>query len=128
MAKIKFGIDLGTTNSAISKIEKGKVKIMKSDVQKDTMPSCVSFNKKQMITVGDRAYNQLKTDKLRGLKAQSNKDGSNVFVEFKRTMGSDKKYASSFMNKEYSSQELSSEVLKKLKSFHNQMIWIIRKI
>ena len=52
MAKIKFGIDLGTTNSSISKIEKGKVKIMKSDVQKDTMPSCVSFNKKQMINTG----------------------------------------------------------------------------
>ena len=76
MAKIKFGIDLGTTNSAISKIEKGKVKIIKSDVQKDTMPSCVSFNKKQMISAGDRAYNQLKLDKLRGLKAQNN----NCFV------------------------------------------------
>ena len=28
MAKIKFGIDLGTTNSAIAKVEKGKVMIL----------------------------------------------------------------------------------------------------
>jgi len=116
MAKIKFGIDLGTTNSAISKIEKGKVKIMKSDIQKDTMQSCVSFNKKQTISVGERSYNQLKRDRLQSLKAKKSGD-DNVFIEFKRTMGSDKKYASSFMNKEYSSEELSSEVLKKLKSF-----------
>lgn len=116
MAKMKFGIDLGTTNSAISKIEKGKVKIMKSDVQKDTMPSCVSFNKKQIITVGERAYNQLKRDRLQSLKAKKSRD-DNVFIEFKRTMGSDKKYTPSFMSKEYSSEELSSEILKKLKSF-----------
>lgn len=116
MAKIKFGIDLGTTNSAISKITKGKVKIMKSDVQKDTIPSCISINKKKMIGVGDRAYNQLKSDRLNALKAKKSGD-QNGFIEFKRTMGSDMKYPSSFMSKDYSSEEFSAEILKKLKSF-----------
>ena len=45
--KIDYGIDLGTTNSAISRIENGEIKIIKSlDTQKDTSPSCVAFNKK----------------------------------------------------------------------------------
>ena len=42
-AKIIYGIDLGTTNSSIARIIDGKPKIQKSDVQKDTMPSCVHF-------------------------------------------------------------------------------------
>ncbi len=36
-----------------------------------------------------------------------------AFIEFKRTMGTDKKYASSNMGKDYTSEDLSSEVLKK---------------
>ena len=50
----------------------------------------------------------LKTEKTMSL---------NTFIEFKRTMGSDKKYHSSFMEADFSSEELSAEVLKKLKSF-----------
>lgn len=116
MNKIKYGIDLGTTNSAIAVIDKGESDVIKSEVQKDTMPSCVSFSKKQSVSVGDRAYNQLASDKVKALKV--GKEGnSNTFIEFKRTMGSDKKYHSVFMDKDFSSEELSSEVLKKLKSF-----------
>ena len=44
--KIDYGIDLGTTNSAISRMEKGEPVAIKTDVLKDTMPSCVSVNKK----------------------------------------------------------------------------------
>ena len=51
--KIDYGIDLGTTNSAISRIEKGEVKIIKSlDKQSDTSPSCVAFNKKGSVLWG----------------------------------------------------------------------------
>src|SRR5690606_940787 len=42
---------------------------------------------------------------------------SNFFIEFKRTMGTDKKYFSSHMDRNFTSEELSAEVLKKLKSF-----------
>ena len=43
--KIDYGIDLGTTNSAICRMEKGEPVIIKTDVLKDTMPSCVAVNK-----------------------------------------------------------------------------------
>ena len=39
--KMKYGIDLGTTNSAICKIENGEPVIRKTDTLKDTLPSFV---------------------------------------------------------------------------------------
>ncbi|MAV64808.1 MAG: heat-shock protein Hsp70 [Candidatus Marinimicrobia bacterium] len=114
--KIDYGIDLGTTNSAIVRMQNGEPKIIKSDTQKDTIPSCVNFRKKKSISVGDAAYNQFKQDKINALKT-FDLNLTNCFIEFKRTMGTSKKYFSSHMNKEYTSEELSSEVLKKLKSF-----------
>ena len=116
MSRIKYGIDLGTTNSAIAVIEKGESVIIKSEIQKDTMPSCVGINKKKSISVGERTFNQLNSEKLAALK-KGKANSSNTFIEFKRTMGSDKKYHSSFMETDFSSEDLSSEVLKKLKSF-----------
>ena len=116
MSRIKYGIDLGTTNSAIAVIEKGESIIIKSEIQKDTMPSCVGINKKKSISVGERTFNQLNSEKLAALK-KGKANFSNTFIEFKRTMGSDKKYHSSFMETDFSSEDLSSEVLKKLKSF-----------
>jgi molecular chaperone DnaK len=116
MSRIKYGIDLGTTNSAIAIIEKGESVIIKNESQHDITPSCISYNKKKSITLGIRAYNQLSSDKLTALK-KGEATESNTFIEFKRTMGSDKKYPSSFMETEFSSEVLSSEVLKKLKSY-----------
>lgn len=112
--KIDYGIDLGTTNSAISRMENGEPTIKKTDTLKDTMPSCIYINKKKAIQAGDSAYNALKRDKLKSMKGSSD---SNAFIEFKRTMGTDKKYFSSNLEKDLSSEELSAEVLKTLKSF-----------
>ena len=114
--KIDYGIDLGTTNSGIARMENGEPIIKKTDTLKDTMSSCISFNKKQSILAGDAAVNALKADKLKAMK-DFKAESSNTFIEFKRTMGTDKTYSSSNMNKEFTSEELSSEVLKKLKSF-----------
>ncbi|MCW3805676.1 Hsp70 family protein [Plebeiibacterium marinum] len=114
--KIDYGIDLGTTNSAISRMEHGEPVIKKTDTLKDTMPSCVYVNKKKAIQVGDSAYNAMKRDKLKAMKSFDS-DASNSFIEFKRTMGTDKKYNSTNMGKEFSSEELSAEVLKTLRSF-----------
>ena len=61
--KIDYGIDLGTTNSAICRMEKGEPVIIKTDVLKDTMPSCVSFTRRQSVKAGDSAFNDLKSDK-----------------------------------------------------------------
>jgi molecular chaperone DnaK len=114
--KIDYGIDLGTTNSAISRMENGEPTIKKTDTLKDTMPSCVYINKKKSIQVGDSAYNALKRDKLKAM-GTWNSENDNSFIEFKRTMGTDKKFSSKNLGKEQSSEELSAEVLKTLKSF-----------
>ena len=114
-AKIDYGIDLGTTNSAIARMENGEAVIKKTDTLKDTMPSCVHFNKKKSVIVGDDAANALRSDRLRTLKTLT--ADTNTFIEFKRTMGSDKKFFSSNMKQTFTSEDLSAEVLKKLKSF-----------
>lgn len=114
--KIDYGIDLGTTNSAIIRMEKGKPVVIKTDVLKDTMPSCVSVTKKGSIKAGDSAYNTMKSDKRTATKSWE-KGASNTYVEFKRTMATDTKYQCDNLNKSFSSEELSAEVLKTLKSF-----------
>ncbi len=114
--KIDYGIDLGTTNSAIARMENGIPVIKKSDTLKDTVPSCVHFNKRKDILVGDTAFNVFKNDKARALKTPELVN-SNTFIEFKRTMGTTHNYACSNMARDFSSEELSAEVLKKLKSF-----------
>lgn len=118
MPKIKmcYGIDLGTTNSAIVKMENGEAVIIKSDTLKDTLPSCVSFTRKKITRVGDGAYNDLRQDKARATKSWST-NKQNVFIEFKRTMGLDKEFYSSNMEESFNSEQLSAEVLKTLKSF-----------
>lgn len=114
--KIDYGIDLGTTNSAICRMENGEPKIIKNDAQTDTMSSCVFFTKKKSIRVGQSAFNEMKSDKRRATKTWS-KEMSTIYAEFKRTMATNTRYHSSFMERDYSSEELSAEVLKTLKSF-----------
>lgn len=121
--KLIYGIDLGTTNSSIARISEGKPKIQKSDVQKDTMSSCVRFHLRkkkdgfatQETIVGENAFNQLVVDWTNALKYPDR--SIDTFSEFKRTMGTDVKYFSAAMDKSYDSEELSAEVLKKLLSF-----------
>jgi molecular chaperone DnaK len=113
--KIDYGIDLGTTNSAIARMENGIPTIKKSDTLKDTFPSCINFNKKQDVIVGDAAYNIMKTDNARALKTFET-GSTNTFIEFKRTMGTTHTVESSNMGRSYSSEELSAEILKTLKS------------
>lgn len=116
--KIDYGIDLGTTNSGISRIEIGEPIIKKTDTLKDTMPSCVYINKKKAIQAGDSALNALNKEKRNAMKSWDS-DDDNAFIEFKRTMGTDKKYTSTNLEKDLNSEELSAEVLKTLKSFVN---------
>lgn len=115
--KVNYGIDLGTTNSAIARMEAGKPTVKKIEVTDDTMPSCVYFQKNKSCHIGKKAYNSMKSDKRRAMK-RMDAEASNTYLEFKRTMGTDKRYISTNMDgREYSSEELSAEVLKALKSF-----------
>ena len=113
MSKINFGIDLGTTNSAIAKIENGKPMIVTTG-RADIIPSCVAIQNGGRFLVGDRAkiiYAQEKEKELR--------DGTkpNSFIEFKREMSNPFTYQSTNLGRDISPEELSAEVLKTLKSF-----------
>ncbi len=112
--KIDYGIDLGTTNSALARMEMGEPTIKKTDTLKDTMPSCVGFNKKKSVLAGDPALNVFRSDVLRA--SRTNSDENNFFIEFKRTMGTDKTFPSANMGRNYSSEQLSAEILKKFRT------------
>lgn len=102
---INFGIDLGTTNSAIAKFEKGQVVVFKNPVgQKDTLPSVVAFRKDKII-VGEKAREYL-------LKASGEVAGS-----FKRKMGTTETWYFSSLGAHKTPVELSAFVLRELKNF-----------
>lgn len=118
--KVDYGIDLGTTNSAIARMENGE-SVIKSNNLGDTTPSCVHFsmNKKgvKTIKVGQNAKSLMFSDVMKGL-GQDSPANPNGFIEFKRAMGTDMVYSSDNMDKpHYTPEELSAEVLKTLKSY-----------
>ena len=115
--KIDYGIDLGTTNSAIARMEGGDAVILKSDDnQMDTTPSCVSFKKNKSIFVGQHARNAVDSEAVAAFK-QRTKAKQNSYQEFKRTMGTDHLYPCANMERSFSSEELSADVLKKLRGY-----------
>lgn len=113
---IDYGIDLGTTNSAICRMEYGEPVIIRSDSGMETMPSCVSFKKGGTIRIGQSAYADLWNDKLRALKKKSAM-ASNSCIEFKRYMGSDKRFSNANAEHPWSPEELSAQIVKTLCSF-----------
>ncbi len=119
--KIDFGIDLGTTNSAIAVMQDGEATIIKSDDdQRDITPSCVFFNKKQTVRVGDKAKNNISEEATQSFnyrKKGGHTSGPNGYQEFKRNMGTDYRYVSDFMQDSFTAEALSAEVLKKLKGY-----------
>lgn len=105
---INFGIDLGTTNSAIAKFVKGEVIVFTNpqDYGRSTLPSVVSF-KKDKITVGSKA------------KEFQEKDPKSVIGIFKRKMGTSETFKIKSTGESKSPIELSALVLKELKTFVN---------
>ncbi len=97
-------------------MEHGKPVIIRSDIGMETMPSCVSFKKGGTLNVGYSAYSDLGRSKLRALKKKSGRSTDSC-IEFKRYMGSDKTYMSSYAEHLWTPEELSAQVLKSLCSF-----------
>ena len=117
--RIDYGIDLGTTNSVIARMERGEPTVVRSNrYASDTTPSAVAFSRRRgRIQVGRMAYNQLKMDRLHALK-HDDPDLRNVFIEFKRTMGTDHVDSPSVdPSNSFTSEALSAEILKALRSY-----------
>lgn len=121
--KIDYGIDLGTTNSAIARMENGESVIKQTKIGMDTLPSCVYFSKnkkgERALRIGMKAKDAVYSDAITAL-SKNEPPKEFGYLEFKREMGSDKKYSNENMPKAYySPEELSAEVLKELKSLIN---------
>ena len=98
------GIDLGTTNSCLA-IPDGDHGFEIIDNQADRMsvtPSAVLINGKGRMLIGQRAYNSQKVEDLA--------------IQFKRQMGLSKMIPFSSAGIEKAPEELSSEILKQLRS------------
>ncbi len=99
MSKKVIGIDLGTTNSCVSVMENGEVKVIANPEGSRTTPSVVSFKNGEII-VGEAAKRQ----------AVTNKD---TVSSIKRHMGT--AYKEHVNDKDYTPQEISAMILQNLK-------------
>ncbi|MEY4714059.1 MAG: molecular chaperone DnaK [Actinomycetota bacterium] len=95
------GIDLGTTNSAVTVLEAGEPKVIANAEGFRTTPSVVAFTKDGNILVGETAKRQAVTNVDRTVSS------------VKRHMGTDWKFAVD--DKNYTPQEISARILMKLK-------------
>jgi molecular chaperone DnaK len=95
------GIDLGTTNSAVTVLEAGEPKVIANAEGFRTTPSVVAFTKDGNILVGETAKRQAVTNVDRTVSS------------VKRHMGTDWKFGVD--EKNYTPQEISARILMKLK-------------
>jgi molecular chaperone DnaK len=95
------GIDLGTTNSAVTVLEAGEPKVIANAEGFRTTPSVVAFAKDGNVLVGETAKRQAVTNVDRTVSS------------VKRHMGTDWKF--SVDDKAYTPQEISARILMKLK-------------
>jgi molecular chaperone DnaK len=101
---IDFGIDLGTTNSAIAVLDGVAQRIIKNNEDQDTTPSAVLIDKNKQVHVGQRAKNA------------TLKKPNDAYVEFKRRMGTEFVYHFKASSERRKPEELSAEVLKSLRA------------
>lgn len=101
---VDYGIDLGTTNSAISVLNGVEPEIIKDNEGQETTPSAVWIDKRNRLRIG------------RAAKFRCEEDQDNTCVEFKLQMGTAdwmKRFVAS--GRELGPEDLSAEVLKSLK-------------
>jgi molecular chaperone DnaK len=102
---VDFGIDLGTTNSAIAMLVGTEAQIIKNTAQRDTTPSAVYVDRHGRIHVGDRARERVEHDV------------DNTAAEFKLQMGqrgAEKRFRDGQLT--MGPEALSAEVLRRLKA------------
>ena len=106
MAKeVILGIDLGTTNSVVSYLQSdGQVKVIPNPEGTMTTPSVVGFKANGEIIVGNAAKRQ----------ALTNPD---TVSSIKRYMGTDYKVHINCINKDFTPQEISAQILSYMKGY-----------
>ena len=105
MSKV-IGIDLGTTNSAVSVMDGGEAVVITNPEGNRTTPSVVSFKNGERI-VGDAAKRQVVTN-------------PNSAMSVKRLMGSGKKIE--LEGKEYTPEEISAMILSYIKGYAEEYL------
>ncbi len=100
LRNIRFGIDLGTTNSTIASCEGDETIIYPNSDQMNVTPSSILIEKSGRVIIGQRAYRR----KI--------EDPENVATEFKRWMGQKDVFSFKKSGRKMSAEELSAEVLK----------------
>lgn len=102
---IDFGIDLGTTNSAIAVLDGIEARVIKSNLDTDITPSAVYIGRNGNVIIGSKAKSKLEDDR----------SVDDVYIEFKRRMGGDSVYDFRSAGLTKSPEELSAEILKSLR-------------
>lgn len=99
---LKYGIDLGTTNSCIARFDNNAVQILPNGDNMLVTPSVVRIEKNGAVRVGRKAYESIL------------ENADNVACEFKRLMGQRDRKNFAASGKCLLPEELSAEILKAL--------------
>lgn len=102
MSTIDYGIDLGTTNSALARQEGRQQRLLPGPDGDPLLPSAIQILASGQVIVGRTAKEAL------------DDDPQNTTIEFKRLMGTGEKKRFPASGREFTPEELSAEVLKSL--------------
>ena len=126
--KKAIGIDLGTSNSVIA-FKDTSVKIIRNNENEELTRSCIGLRKEEIL-VGRTAYQLLKTDPINTILSVKRLMGGAIKDKMVQDMiespyykfgiaplkgGTDDAVAVILGGKQYTPEQLSSEILKKLK-------------
>ncbi len=119
-----IGIDLGTTNSAVSIYENGEAKIIANKEGKNTTPSVVAFTDKGEVLIGEPAKRQMVTNpektvysikRIMGLMCSEDKANEAKERLPYHVVEKNGACAIEVDGKTYTPQEISAKILSKLK-------------
>ncbi len=102
---IDHGIDLGTTNSTIAVVAGTATEVIRNALDAEITPSAVHVNREGSLWVGQHARSKLADERAE----------DDVFLEFKRRMGTGYEYRFRSSGRRMSPEQLSAEVLKSLR-------------
>jgi molecular chaperone DnaK len=118
-----IGIDLGTTNSVVAVVEGGETKVIPNQEGNRLTPSVVGFTEKGEILVGEPAKRQAVTNPTRTVysikrfmgRRHNEVETEEKMVPYKIVGGPNDYVKVRIGDKEYTPQEISAKVLRKLK-------------